>query len=98
MGARDIKPHRIKSLGAALLALVLCGCQTAPSRWNDPVDEEIRKNLVDAHTAGTVAATTPSVPSEISQALLPPLRMTLPDGDVVPLEPRFDLSANETPA
>ena len=38
------------------------------------------------------------VPAEISQALLPPIEIKLPDGKVTPLEPRFDLTVSNAPA
>ena len=38
------------------------------------------------------------VPPEISQALLPPLEITLPDGGKFPLDPRFDLVVSDASA
>ncbi|OGI42868.1 MAG: pilus (MSHA type) biogenesis protein MshL [Candidatus Muproteobacteria bacterium RBG_16_64_11] len=38
------------------------------------------------------------VPAEISQALLPPIEIKLPDGKAAPLEPRFDLTVSNAPA
>ncbi len=37
-------------------------------------------------------------PAAVSEALLPPLRMEMPDLRAQPLEPRFDLSVNNAPA
>ncbi len=38
------------------------------------------------------------VPSAVSDALLPPVEIKLPDGKPVPLEPRFDLTVSNAPA
>jgi MSHA biogenesis protein MshL len=83
--------------GAAVLAgvfglMLLAGCQTAPSRWQDAPKKEIASALAEA-SKDSVA-----VPPDVSQALLPPLKMSLPNGDDTLLEPHFDLSANNSPA
>jgi len=83
--------------GAAGLAsiiglMLLAGCQTAPSRWQDAPKKEITSAMAEA-SRDSVA-----VPPDISQAMLPPLKMSLPNGEDALLEPHFDLSANNSPA
>ena len=79
--------------GAALLLAVLAaGCQTAPARWDDSVKSEINASLDEAKQ------TSINLPPEVNQALLPPMTLSVPAAAEAPLEPRFDLSANNTPA
>jgi len=39
-----------------------------------------------------------TVPADVSEALLPPIEIKLPDGKVAPIEPRFDLTLSNAPA
>ena len=83
--------------GAAILTgliglILLAGCQTVPSRWQDGSKKEITAAMAEA-TEDSIA-----VPPDVSQALLPPLKMSLPNDDQALLEPHFDLSANNSPA
>jgi MSHA biogenesis protein MshL len=71
-------------------AAVLCAC-SHPSRQIG-VDPAILSE-VDPGTRKP-----PSPPAAVSEALLPPLRMDMPDLRGQPLEPRFDLSVNNAPA
>lgn len=79
-------------LMAALGIVQLSGCETAPSHWQDAPKKEIASTLADA------SKDTLNVPPDVSQAMLPPLKMSLPNGDGSIFEPHFDLSANNSPA
>jgi MSHA biogenesis protein MshL len=72
--------------------VLLSGCETAPSHWQDAPKKEIASTLADA------SKDTLTVPPDVSQAMLPPLKMSLPNGDGSIFEPHFDLSANNSPA
>ena len=72
--------------------VLLAACQTSPSRWQDASKKEISSAMAEASDDKL------TVPADITQVLLPPLKMALPDNDATLLEPRFDLSANNTPA
>ncbi len=39
-----------------------------------------------------------AVPADVSQALLPPIEITLPEGKTAPVDPRFDLTVSNAPA
>ncbi|MBI4937712.1 MAG: secretin N-terminal domain-containing protein [Nitrosomonadales bacterium] len=75
--------------------LVLAGLSAcvAPSQKNTTA-ETIRQEM---DTAAQDSAK-PAKPDAISQALLPPLTVQMPKTDSKPLEARFDLSVNHTPA
>jgi MSHA biogenesis protein MshL len=49
--------------------------------------------MVEANNAGRG-----QVPDAVSQALLPPIEIQLPQGRTTPLEPRFDLTVSNAPA
>jgi MSHA biogenesis protein MshL len=73
-----------------ILAAALCAC-SHPARQAglDPA-------ILSEVDAGVRKPATP--PASVSEALLPPLRMEMPDLRGQPLEPRFDLSVNNAPA
>jgi len=73
-------------------SMLIAGCTTAPSHWQDAPKKEIATAMAEA------SKDTLTVPPDVSQALLPPLKMSLPNGDESVLEPHFDLSANNSPA
>jgi MSHA biogenesis protein MshL len=76
-----------------MLALLgLSGC-VAPGSKNTTA-EAIRHEM-DAATRDSVK---PFKTEVVSNALLPPLSMMMPKADSKPLEPRFDLAVNNTPA
>ncbi len=77
---------------ALLLAALVAGCQSAPSRWDGSVKNEINASLKEAKQ------TSMNLPPEVNQALLPPMTLNVPAAADAPLEPRFDLSASNTPA
>ena len=73
-------------------ALTLGSCVTPPPP--NSVGEHVTGELDAALAQRKPAATPPAV----SDALLPPLRMEMPNVAGQPLEPRFDLSVNNAPA
>ncbi len=77
---------------AATVAAILSAC-AAPSEWRDSTRESIDTAMQEGRKK-----TAQPVPEEISQALLPPIEIKLPDGKVAPLEPRFDLTVGNAPA
>lgn len=74
---------------AALVLLALPGC-SSPYGWNKSLD----RSVDDAYRQARADRPGAALPSEVSDALLPPLQMTLPDGAKAPIEQRFDLSVN----
>lgn len=82
-----------RSLVAAL-AMLLVGCQSVSPGWRDSVSASVDDSLSQART-GKDGKT---VPTDVSRALLPPIEIALPQGGVVPLEPRFDLTVHNAPA
>ncbi|HUJ85966.1 MAG TPA: secretin N-terminal domain-containing protein [Burkholderiales bacterium] len=69
---------------------VLGGCATPPPRPSG-IEPGIRAALEPAAKKETPSAA-------LDQALLPPLRMAMPEVRGQPVEPRFDLSVNNAPA
>lgn len=95
MIAACLRRHSRRCFIAVIILLagtMLAGCLSAPVRWKEEPKKEIASALAEASQDDK------AVPAEISQALLPPLQMNLPSSDAAMLEPRFDLSANKTPA
>lgn len=78
------------AFAAGLVALL--GACTAPSEWRDSVRDSVDATMQEAKKPAK------PVPAEISQALLPPIEIKLPDGKAAPLEPRFDLTVSNAPA
>lgn len=87
----DNRSHTRRWFAAGFAAL-LAGC-AAPSEWRDSVRESIDTTMQESRKSAKQP-----VPAEISQALLPPIEIKLPDGKVTPLEPRFDLTVSNAPA
>jgi MSHA biogenesis protein MshL len=79
----------LRGVALAMLTL-LAGCQT-PYGWKQGTEREIDATLAQARTAA-------AVPSQVTQALLPPMEIALPEGKMQPLEPRFDLAVSNAPA
>ena len=79
--------------GTAVAGLLLAGCQSVPSKWNDDVRDRIDTSL-DPQKKSESAA----LPTEVSKGLLPPLEITVSDGRKAPVESRFDLSVSNAPA
>jgi MSHA biogenesis protein MshL len=74
-----------------LAALALAACQSISPGWRDEVRGTMDEGLEEARAPG-------KPPAEVSQALLPPLEIALPEGRRTPIEPRFDLSVGNAPA
>jgi MSHA biogenesis protein MshL len=72
-------------------ALALAGCATPPPRPSG-IEPGIRAALEPAPKKNGAPG------AGIDEALLPPLRMTMPQVHGQPAEPRFDLSVNNAPA
>ena len=77
---------------ASAIALALNACASNPYGWPKDMAASIDKTLEDAAKPAVAA-----VPSDVSQGLLPPLEIRLPDGGTAPIEPRFDLAVNNAP-
>jgi MSHA biogenesis protein MshL len=89
-----MKPNiRQLLFGTAVAGLLLAGCQSMPSKWNDDV-----RGKIDASLEQPKKAEATPLPSDVSKGLLPPLEITVPDGRKAPVEPRFDLSVSNAPA
>ena len=78
--------------GLIVIAWVLSGCAQEPVRSHQ-VSEQVLGEL-DTSTQRAK----PRESDAVSQALLPPLRMELPQAQGKPLEGRFDLNVNNAPA
>ncbi len=76
------------------LGMLLVGCQSVSPAWRDSVSASVDESLSQTRAGKDGKA----VPSEVSNALLPPIEITLPQGGTMPLEPRFDLTVNNAPA
>ncbi|MFN2645413.1 MAG: secretin N-terminal domain-containing protein [Burkholderiales bacterium] len=74
-------------------ALVVAACTVPPSRPTS-VGDHITGELEKANSQRKGDQT----PAAVDEALLPPLRMEMPNVAGQPLEPRFDLSVNNAPA
>jgi MSHA biogenesis protein MshL len=82
-------------LSTLLLAVVMTGCQLMPGRLTGNMPEITA--ALEESVAARPATASVQPPPEVAAALLPPLRGELPD--VLPdLEPRFDLSVNNSSA
>lgn len=81
---------------AAGMAFLLLGCQT-PSGWRESTRAQIDSSLEEAKAADAKGPAG-QVPADVSQALLPPIEIAVPEGGTAPLEPRFDLTVSNAPA
>jgi len=77
---------------ASIAAAALLSACAAPSEWRDSTRKTIDTTMQEGRKS------TQPVPAEVSEALLPPIEIRLPDGKVAPLEPRFDLTVSNAPA
>jgi MSHA biogenesis protein MshL len=71
------------------LCVLLAGCNISPG-WRDSVRGSVNDALGEGRDA--------KPPADVSQALLPPLEIAVPDGKVVALDPRFDLNVSNATA
>ncbi len=83
----------MKTLALAALALVLAACGTLPRRPLQADDRIVAE-------MNRAAAPRPAQPPErtVQEALLPPLRIEMPDAPAKTVEPRFDLAVSDAPA
>src|SRR5262245_19180312 len=75
-----------------LPAVLLSACgilPPAPTALEEPIANEMAK---------AAERKAPAAPQQIEQALLPPLRMEMPQVAGVPIDARFDLSVSNAPA
>lgn len=79
-------------LFTVLMVVAMLGCQSTSPRWQDSSKQAITTVINDM---GDDQLT---IPEDINQVLLAPPKMPLPESDSLLLEPRFDLSTNNTPA
>lgn len=84
----------ILNLSALLLMLSLNGCVTDTPRPQQNLNEKMQQELKQASEQKTKQA----IPEEVTNALLPPLKIEMPKSATKQLEPRFDLVVNNAPA
>ena len=82
----------MKEITGLLALIALSACATPPGRnvTSDAINREmdaVVQERANAHKSNAV-----------NDALLPPLTLSMPDVDTKPLETKFDLSVNNTPA
>lgn len=82
----------LTAIFAIAMVTSLSACQTVSPGWRDDVRGNIDSSIEQAKTPPG------RVPADVNQAMLPPLEITVPNGKVRPLEPRFDLSVDNAPA
>ena len=86
--------EKLRIIGLAIILIsVLSGCANMQPKWRASVDESITTTLNEAATVKPL-----KVPKEVHQAMLPEITATLPTQQPKLLKPRFDLTANKTPA
>src|ERR1035437_10066319 len=78
--------------GLIAIALIVAGCAREPVR-TDQVSDQIIGEMDKG-----VQRAKPRQSDAVNQALLPPLRMELPQAQGKPIEARFDLNVNNAPA
>jgi len=76
-------------VSSALLMVFLAGCQSSPD-----VQEKTTAGQIDRALKEASSQTRNTVPSAVSQALLPPLEINLPKGAKTLIEAKFDLSVS----
>src|ERR1039458_8129329 len=79
-------------VGVFVTALIVAGCAQEPVRTNQVSDQILGEMDKGAQRAK------PRESDAVNQALLPPLRMELPQAEGKPIEGRFDLNVNNAPA
>lgn len=84
----------ILNLSVLLLMLSLNGCVTDTPRPQQNLNEKMQQELKQASEQKTKQA----IPEEVTNALLPPLKIEMPKSATKQLEPRFDLVVNNAPA
>ncbi len=74
----------------ATQTLLLTGCESLPKKWHSSVSDSINTTLAEAQLM--------RVPDEVRQAMLPDMTADIPSRQPKLIKPRFDLTANKTPA
>lgn len=85
--------RRLLCVFLAASCVFLVGCQTLSPSWGEDTRGKINADLNQAKDSNRA-----QVPSDVNQALLAPLEITVPDGRKATVEPRFDLSVANAPA
>ncbi len=88
--------HRMLLIGVGTSVLV-AGCATPPPRGGDTL-KKIQATVDEAARPTAVSPESQQVPKAVSDALLPPISVTLPGTRAHDLEPRFDVRVNAAPA
>ncbi|MFP5349611.1 MAG: pilus (MSHA type) biogenesis protein MshL [Gammaproteobacteria bacterium] len=74
-------------LATAIVVFSLGACASNPYGWSGEARERVTGEMDAVRSA-------PSVPADVSEGLLSPLEVRLPNGEMDPVEARFDLSVN----
>jgi len=88
--------HQMLLIGVSA-SVLLAGCATPPPRGGDTL-KTIQATVDEAARESTPAPESHQVPKAVSDALLPPISVTLPGTQARDLEPRFDVRVNAAPA
>jgi MSHA biogenesis protein MshL len=78
------------------LLAALCGCSALSPPRDDSTQQRINTTLQEAAATPAKGPAAP-VPSAVENALLPPLRGSIPKTSSRQLEPRFDLAVSDAP-
>ena len=81
--------------GRLLVLLLVVGLTSCTSILPPPLEYETAKSQLDTAVA---ISETAAEPAEVSDALLPPISVEMPQVDGRPIEPRFDLQVSKAPA
>ncbi len=82
----------LSAAGLTVIACIVAGCAQEPVRTQQVSDQMVGELDKGAQRAK------PRESDAVNQALLPPLRMELPQAQGKPIEGRFDLNVNNAPA
>ncbi len=77
-----------------ILLLIAAGCQTPQDRQRPTTLEQINDEMARA----VQESAKPAAPDVVSQALLPPLKIAIPNTGLRAVEPKFDLVVSNAPA
>ena len=90
----NLKNYLMRLFALTSMLLVVAGCAITPERKDgtfNRVNEELRQ-------AAQTPAQKDAVPSNVSDALLPPLKIAVPKSSAKQLDQRFDLVISDAPA
>ncbi len=77
----------------ATLAMLVTGCETVPNKWHTSVNESINTTLDEAAEVKPLR-----IPDEVRRAMMPEIKAETETRQLELIKPRFDLTANDTPA